>query len=486
MKLWMTLCFAAGLLRLMAADAVPPFRWTLGRDCGQAGVAVQVAEKFYLYAEQVRLTGTADGKPVRWTAPAPVDRDGEKIYPAGQWVWRADDVPPKAKLAVTVDFQGCSEAGVCRLPETVTLAVPPVGHSPSAAPRADMLPPFRVVRKLEGLADAPAFLAFLQGGGAAAAETAPGSWFWMILVALAGGFALNFTPCVLPLIPVNLAIIGAAGSGWRTGLVRASVYGAGMAASYGVLGAVVVLTGARFGALNSSAWFNFAIAAVFLVLALAMFGVFNLDFSGLSGKIPVRGKGHSLALVFLLGAVASLLAGACVAPALIAVIVFAAGRYADGDPAGLLMPFVLGLGMALPWPVAGAGLSFLPKPGAWMNRVKAALGILILAAAGYYAYLSATLFPGQYDPEAELAKVRAALASGRPVLVDFWASWCKNCRDMDRATLSDRRVKDALAGYEFVKFQAEKLSDPAVKALLDRCGVKGLPAFVVIEPEKRP
>ena len=470
----------------LSADDSTPFRWSLERDGRNAAATVRVAEKFYLYAEQVRLQGTADGKPVRWTAPAPVDHDGEKVYPAGSWTWRADDVPPRAKLAVTVDFQGCSEAGICRLPETVTLAGPPTAVPPSAAPRADALPPFRVIRKLEGLADAPAFLAFLQGGGADTAETATGSWLWMVLLALAGGIALNFTPCVLPLIPINLAIIGAAKGDWKTGLVRASVYGAGMAASYGALGAAAVLTGARFGSLNSSAWFNFVIAGVFLALALAMFGVFNLDFSGLSGKIPVRGKSRSLALVFLLGAVASLLAGACVAPALIAVIVFAAGAYADGNPAGLLMPFVLGLGMALPWPAAGAGLSFLPKPGAWMDRVKAVLGLLILAAAGYYAYLGVTLLPGKYDPDAEIAKVRTALKSGRPVLVDFWASWCKNCRQMDRTTLRDARVQDALKSYEMVKFQAEKLSDPAVKALLDRCGVNGLPAFVLLEPETRP
>ena len=69
------------------------------------------------------------------------------------------------------------------------------------------------------------------------------------------------------------------------------------------------------------------------------------------------------------------------------------------------------------------------------------------------------------------------------MLIDFWATWCKNCAEMDRSTLRDAQVQNAVKTFEFVKFQAEKLSDPAVKAMLDKCGVSGLPAFVIIEPE---
>ena len=82
-----------------------------------------------------------------------------------------------------------------------------------------------------------------------------------------------------------------------------------------------------------------------------------------------------------MGAVAALLAGACVAPVVIQVVLFSSNLYATGTTIALALPFCLGLGMAIPWPIAGAGLAALPKPGAWMVRVKQAFGVFILATA---------------------------------------------------------------------------------------------------------
>ena len=314
---------------------------------------------------------------------------------------------------------------------------------------------------------------------------------------LLGGLALNFTPCVLPMIPINLAIIGAgAQNGSRQrGFALGAAYGAGMALAYGTLGLAVVLTGARFGTLNSSPWFNFGIAGVFVVLSLAMFDRMVIDLSRFQ-RTGTPDKNRSAFLVApTMGLVSALLSGACVAPVVISVLLLATTRYQQGNFSGLLLPFVLGIGMALPWPFAGAGLSFLPRPGTWMTRVKYAFGVLILVFAGWYGWLGFSLSSFHRHGIAPSARgdgireLRTALdasrQTGKPVVVDFWANWCKNCTAMELTTLQDDTVRRRLKDFVFVQFEAERLNDPALKSILDEFGVLGLPTVVVVQPEIR-
>ena len=238
----------------------------------------------------------------------------------------------------------------------------------------------------------------------------------ILLIVFLGGLALNLTPCVLPMIPINLAIIGAgaqAGSRSR-GFLLGAAYGGAMALVYGVLGLVVILTAGTFGTINSSPWFNLGIAVLFVVLALAMFDVVTIDFSGLSSRFSPGSAGRgTFLLAFGMGAVAALLAGACVAPVVIQVVLFASNLYANGTAIALGLPFFLGAGMALPWPIAGAGLAALPKPGAWMVRVKQVFGVLILATAVYYGYEAYGLFANRWvDPAAVASSVQEKLKSG--------------------------------------------------------------------------
>ena len=512
-----------------------------------ATVRFTVPPRHHLYADTIHVEGGEGIQlvPVRVPPPVPLRDD----FSAGTRDSYTNDVEMVFDIKgvagtnsdLIVRYQGCDET-TCFFPQTrrfplYDTAQMGAGSSGRAAPDVpatrDRVADFTVSRRAFGYVRKTDFLAFLDSGGSQGGQQkAPraaslgnlrealalfaadpvefirrfGS-FWTALLIVLGGMMLNLTPCVLPMIPINLAIIGAGsqGAGRRRGFLLGGVYGLGIAAVYGVLGVLVVLTGAQFGALNSKPLFNVIIAMVFGILGLAMFDVFPIDFSRFQPSLGSggRARGGSYIVACAMGGVAALLAGACVAPVVIAVLVLSGALYSHGIGAGILLPFLLGVGMALPWPFAGSGLSFLPKPGKWMTWVKYGFGVFILSLGAYYAFVAYEGLRGaKKGPAARergvfhvsaaegLAPWRAALEDakrgGKPVFVDFWATWCKNCEAMDASTFRDEGVRARLKEFIVVKCQAEDLGNPATRSLLDRFGVKGLPTYLVLRVGREP
>ena len=376
------------------------------------------------------------------------------------------------------------EDGMCRL----------VGDAPedflaSLAPSASV--PAQASRMLLGTRGVDEFLAFLSPDAATGDEEggALATFTWLsLVVVLLGGLAMNLTPCVLPMIPVNLIVIGKSPA-------RGAVYGLGMALAYGVLGVLAAVGGMAFGTIQSNPWFNAFVALVFVALGASLFGFFSIDFSRFRpGVVKPDASRAGLAVPFFLGALSAVLAGACVAPILVSVLVLTARLYAEGNAVALALPFVLGLGMALPWPFLGAGMKVLPRPGAWMKHVNRVFAVIVLLFAAYYGYLAwkgwtrgasaapkSDGIPGAVEatPGTFEDVFAEAEEKGRPILVDCWATWCKNCFAMDRTTLADRRVREALAGYTVIRLQADDMK--GFKGLKPFKDVQGLPAYVIFE-----
>ena len=359
--------------------------------------------------------------------------------------------------------------------------------------------PFTLVRSADGYLDADKFHGFLTGDESrfSAFSFAGKGFLMMLLIAVLGGIMMNLTPCVLPLIPVNLAMIGAgqaSGNGKFTRVWHGAAYGAGIMITYGLLGVISVLMGSTFGGIDSSWIFNAVVAVIFVALALAMFDIFAIDFSRFGSNIRLPQSAH-FGGIFLMGALSAVLAGACVAPVLAAALVQTAKMVAHGDFYGLALPFALGFGMALPWPVAAAGFGLFPRPGRWMMYVKKLLGVFILVLAAYYGWTAWKLFAdgraeavgmaSAQETAGATAEINAALkesaATGRPVLLDFTAEWCKNCKAMELTTFQAPEVKAAMDGMIFIQVHADKPSAPETAALMKAFEVPGLPAYRIIK-----
>jgi thiol:disulfide interchange protein DsbD len=209
--------------------------------------------------------------------------------------------------------------------------------------------------------------------------------------AFLAGVAISFTPCVYPVIPIQLGFIGgqtttAAGTGrvHVRGFTLSLLFVIGMAAVYAALGAFASLTGTLFGIWAASPWTYIVVGNVILVLALSMLDVFQLPTPQfLTNWNPERkGKGYVSAL--LVGAASGLVVGPCTAPALGAALAYvgAQGNVVFGT--SVLFVFALGMGvLMIALGTFSGALAAMPRSGQWMVRIKKGFGVLMIIIAEY-------------------------------------------------------------------------------------------------------
>lgn len=372
------------------------------------------------------------------------------------------------------------------------------------------------------------------------------------------GFATSLTPCIYPMIPITLAVVGARSKG-QSKLKSFSLsitYVLGIALTYALLGLVAARTGALFGSALSNIYVVTAIAIVFVAMGLSMYGLYEIQPPAfIRNQIGAAKTNAGYSGAFMSGLVAGVVASPCVGPVLVSVLAYIA--QSQSMALGFVFLFTFAIGMGVLFIILGTSsslLGHLPKAGPWMESVKFIFGSVMVAMALYYVQpiypswlfhlllggslvLIASAY-GAFEPNsglqvagrirkgvmlasfiiglvftlsgvAEKADLRllganvsglvgspgsesfpklnwqpysdqlleAARTSQKPILIDFYADWCVACKELEKYTFTDERIR-ALS-EKFVLLKVDATTDfPGLDELKSKYKVMGLPTMI--------
>ena len=319
-------------------------------------------------------------------------------------------------------------------------------------------------------------------------------------------------------------------------LLLAGVYVLGLALTYSALGAIAATTGGMFGAAMQSPGVLVGVAVVLVLLALSMFGVYELQAPSF---IQSRASGKSGVLGALgMGLVFGIVAAPCVGPVVLGLLLFVARL---GSPLmGFSMFFALALGIGTPLFFLAAFSAKMPVPGMWMVAIKKVAGFLLIGAAAYFVLplipepfgrflipaviAAAAVYLGCFEESIRSSRIAtgfskafcltALIAAGvmaaghadgpsmkwkhykpglvaktiqshKPVMIDFTAAWCGACKELEHGPFSDPTVISATAGFTKFRVDGTNQNDPTVSAAVKRYGVQGFPAVIFIDSSGR-
>jgi len=353
----------------------------------QGAVAVTVPEGVHLKAAfmEVKLASKPGTLTVGKLPPT------QGVDEVGDGIWHGTVRIPvsgqglKDPVKLEVTYQPCTEGdgGVCFAPTTRVITVKAAdipGNTAAAQAPAPVDPTPQAV------AEAPKAEAPAPAAAPVAASKAPDSGkaskglLLMLLAAFGWGLAASLTPCVYPMIPITMAIVGAKGSGKAKGFALSLSLVLGIAVTYTLLGVIAAKLGSQAGAFAQTPWFLVPVSVLFALFALSLFGLFEIKLpDALTQKLQGNGPRTGFGGAFVMGLVLGPLAAPCVGPFVGTVLVDIAQK---GSVAlGALNLFVFALGMGVLFMAVGTFSAGLPKSGEWMIRFKQAMGVLVLGFA---------------------------------------------------------------------------------------------------------
>ena len=457
------------------------------KDAGNLTASFNIVPGYYLYKQRVKFeikdaaTGTIE------TIELPQAEIKEDKNFGKQEVYHHDFVA-NIKLSaannpiIKATYQGCSEKGLCYAPQNKMFTINLVSTNSSAA------------SSFVGNDDDTTTSALKSGN------------LWLVIAGFfVAGLLLSFTPCVLPMIPIlSSIIVGSQSKQAQPSKLHAfglsAAYVLGMALSYTLAGVAAGLSGNLLSQSLQSPLVLGLTALLFVVLAFSMFGFYELKLpSAFESKllnVSNKLKGGEFLGVFIMGVLSALIVSPCVAAPLAGALIYIGQTHnVLLGGAGL---FALAIGMGAPLLLIGASAgSLLPKAGGWMTTVRNLFGVLMLLMAAYIVWpvlpnsitqpinnilgLSAkhTL---PFTRVKSIAELDAAIktANGKIVMLDFYADWCTSCKEMEKLTFSDDKVKAALANTVLLQADVTANNDDD-QALLKRFGLFGPPGIIFFD-----
>lgn len=447
LMIWMTVGQAFAVTKPLPADQA--FALSVSMDnANKVNVHWQIAKDYYLYRQKIHFDFEPKVAADFQLPPGQLKKDEHEVYTGDVNIPVALNTQMKT-VQFKVDYQGCSDKGFC---------YPPMQQVMTLNLAANSVMP---VNSLSSLLTDQNSVRDLLGSQSLGV---------MLLIFGGLGLLLAFTPCILPMIPILTSIIVGHKQPVSTkkASLLSSTYVLGSALTYAAAGMIAASMGGSLQVWLQQPWIIALVGGLFILLSLSLFGVYDLRLPGkLQNRITAisrKQQGGTYAGAFVMGMVSTLIVSPCVTAPLVGVLMYIAdsGNMALG--AGAL--FAMGIGMGIPLILIGTSAGkWLPKRGRWMILVQKAFGVLMLgmalwmfsrvyAVANPYSDVqtnsSFTLVHNMQDLNHQLM---IAQASGKPVILDFYADWCESCVDMDKNVFS---MQDVLHGLnKFVLLRAD-------------------------------